>query len=484
MAEHDKLWFIKELVRLNGFATSASGLAKDIGYRGTKQLYRIMDDTVGEGSINEVWRRIREEYSLTDDELCEYVNVITTAKDLWKEVQAKAGELEVDALALAEQTLHALLLRDEQGMRQVLNLADWQCLLDYSREHPMQYAQLIVIFYVSYNNIVRAYKGKIAKVGTAILNGLYPHLQAMQPENRMLTEMADAYRSELSQMAGPGNLWTNTLRPVLLVQSFTDPNFRLNTLSTLRLLPIPTDSLWMEHETLRKNSGQAYIFFEVEPDGATGGRYDCIEVEATATDNTLVAKRCFAFWMMEPEAGETHSLAFIQFRDENGQKQIVRYLYEYDTVRHNLHLEPLDADSPSCVTFPFPTDLHWVDDRHLLVEEERRWIAWYKDFMEANEDGIYLEMMRSDGVVLEEEYEILDVAVSRRHLTVTISNGDEVADFRVALENHPGLQLVEPRMEVAIFRHADDQQLYLEWISPHICIAMKAFERIGSTLRM
>lgn len=481
MAEHNKAWFLKELIRMNAFATSASGLAKDIGYTGKAQMYRIAKGTAGDGTIEEVWRRIREEYDLSDEEVCAYVNVIATAKDLWKEVQAKAEELSVDVQALAEQTLHALLLHDETGMRRVLNLPDWQCLLDYSREHPMQYAQLIAIYYVHYNNIERAYRGKISKEGTALLDDLYRHMQPLQPENKMLREMADAYRSELSQMSGMGNLWTNTLRPAFLVQSFTDPNFRLNTLSSLRLLPIPFDSLWMEHDTLRGSSGSAFIFFEVEPDGATGGRYDCIEVNAVQTDKTkLEPKRCFAFWMMEPEAGETCSIAFVQFRDANGQKQIVRYLYEYDVDRQNLHLEPLDADSPNCVTFPFPTDLHWIDDKQPMMEEERKWIVWYKDFMEANEERLYVEMMKSDGVVLEADYEIVDVAISRRYLTVTISNGNEVADFRAELADYPGLQLVEPKMDVAVFRHEDDQQLYLEWLSPHVSLPMKALSKLGT----
>ena len=234
----------------------------------------------------------------------------------------------------------------------------------------------------------------------------------------------------------------------------------------------------MEHDTLRKHSGSAFILFEVEPDGATGGRYDCIEVEAVMTDRNLMTKRCFAFWMMEPEAGETHSLAFIQFRDEKGKKQIVRYRYEYDSDRHNLHLEPLDVDSPNCVKFPFPTDLHWIDDKHLLMEDERQWIAWYKDFMQANEEKLYIEMMKSDGVVLEKDYEVVDVAIGRRYLTVTIGNGEEVADFRAVLADHPGLQLVEPKMDVAIFLHEDDHQLYLEWLSPHISIPMKELEKL------
>lgn len=478
MAEHDKVWFLKELIRLNAFATSASTLAKNIGYTGSRQVYRIVNDTAGEISVNRVWQLIREEYDLTDDEICEYVNVISTAKDLWKEVQTKAVELAVEEHELAEQTLHALLLHDEKSMRRVLNLPDWECLLDYSREHPMQYAQLIVIYYVLYNNIVRAYRGKIAKEGTAILEGLYQHMHALQPENTMLMEMADAYRSELRQMTGAGNLWTNTLRPVFLVQSFTDPNFRINTLSTLRLLPIPTDSLWMEHDTLRKYAGSAFIFLEVEPEGATGGRYDCIEVDAAMTDRNLVTKRCFSFWMMKPDAEETHSLAFIQFRDEKGEKQVVRYLYEYDEEHHNLHLEPLDTNSPTCISFPFPSELHWVNDKRRIMEDEGAWIAWYKNFMEANEEKLLIEMMKSDGIVLEKDYEIVDVAVSRRYLTATISNGAEEADFRVELEKHPGLRLVDPKMDVAIFLHEDDQQLYLEWISPHISIPMKAFTKI------
>jgi len=478
MAAYTKAWFLKELIRHNAFATSPSELAKVLGYKGKNQIYRIQEDTAGNGTIEEVWRRIREEYGLSDDEVCEYANVNATSKDLWKEVQKEAKNKNVDVTVLAEQTLHALLLRDEEGMRRIINLPDWERLLDYSREHPMQYAQLVVLFYIHYNKIDRAYKGEIGKEGILILDGIFQHIHALQPENKMLVGMYDAYCSELRQLTGTGNLWTIILRPVMLVQSFTDPNFRINSLNTLRLLPVPTDSLWMEHDTLHKYSGSAFIFFEVEPDGATGGRYECIEVEAQLTDTNLVTKRCFAFWMMELEGDETCSLAYILFRDEYGEKQIVRYIYEYDTERHNLHLEPLDDESPTCVRFPFPTDLHCVDNNHIIIEDERQWIAWYKDFFEANEDQMYVELMKSEGVIIEDDYEIVDVAISRRYLTLTISNGAEEADFRLELEKYPGLKQVVPEMDVAIFLHLDDQQRYLEWLSPHIAVPMKAFTKL------
>lgn len=479
MAEFSKSWFLKELINLNAFATSASGLAKMIGYKGKGQMYRILNDKAGEGTISEVWRRIREEYYLTDDELCAYVDAIRKARQLWKKVQDKAASQNEDVRALAEQILHALMIKEEEGVRRVMSFADWQMLLDYSREQPMQYAQMIVIYYILYNGIEQAYRGDLSRQGLCLLNGLYVQMHALQPENRMLNDMADAYRSELRQMTGMGNLWTISLRPTLFVQSFTDPNYRINTLSNLRLLPVSTDSLWMDHDTLAGDSGLAYIFFEVEPDGATGGRYDCIEVEAVASTTELAAKRCFAFWMMEPEEGEDYTLAFIQFRDEHGEKQIVRYVYEYDQTRQNLHLEPLDTDSPNCVNFPFPTDLHWVDNRHLIMEEERQWIAWYDRFMATHEEQLYLEMMKSEGIMLEENYEIIDVAISRKYLTVTISNGTDETTLRAELEKHPGLKIVEPRMDVTICKHLDDQQLYLEWISPHISVPIEAFDRLN-----
>ncbi|MBQ0058120.1 MAG: hypothetical protein KBT20_10735 [Bacteroidales bacterium] len=479
MAEHNKLWYLNEAIRLNAFATSANNLAKNIGYSGSSQLYRGLKNGVGGNSVNNTWEHICNEYGITDDELCEYVNIIGSANDLWKEVQAKAEELSIDVYTLGEQTLEALLLCDEEGMRRVLNLADWECLLDFSREHPFHYAHLIVIYYVHYKNIVRAYKGKIDIIGCEILESMYNRMHELQPENTMLKEMADAYRSQLRQMSGNGNLWENTLHTAFLVQSFTDPNFRINTLSTLRLLPISSDSLWMEHDTLKKYSGTAYIFFEVLPEGATGGRYDCIEVEASMTDKNLVVKRCFSFWMMEPDDDDEQGIAFMQFRDENGQRQIVRYIYDYDSERQNLHLTPADSDNPNCVKYAFPTEIHYVDDNHLMLEDERQWIAWYKDFMESKEDELFIEMMKSEGVVMEKDYEVTDVAISRRYLTATIGNGKDVADFRVELEKHPGLQHVKPMMDAAIFRHEDDNQQYLEWICPHISIPMKAMQKVA-----
>lgn len=515
MTAHDKKWYLKEMIRLNAFSTSASGLALEMGYKGKNQIYRILKDAAGEGSVEAAWVRLLVAYDLTEEELCQYVNAIGAAKDLWHEVQDQAAPMGLDAHDLAEQILHALLSYDEEGMRRVLSQADWEALLDHSREHPFQYAHLIVLYYIHYNNKAKAYKGTIAEEGTALMTELYQHMQALQPENRMLKEIADGYLSELSQMTYPGNLWLNTIRTAYLVQTFTDPNFRLNSLSMLRLLPVPDESLWVSYESLHRDDNSAYIFLEVKPEGATGGRYDCIEVEASLSDTDFVPKRCFCFWMEKPKPGEKQSLAYLSFRDADGQRQMLHYLYKYDAERQVLSLEPLEKsettepigqktnvttdteksidqetevttvtdvrtgdNTPQCEAFPFPTELHWVNEKEPKVAEERDWIIWFRNFMAENDEKIYIEMMRTEGVEILEEYEIVDVSISRKYLTVTIAYGPDKKDFRTELEKHPGLELIVPKMDAYVFRHQDDKELYIEWISPHVSIPVSAFTEV------
>ncbi len=477
-AINPKAKYLSYLIEQNAFATSASALAKALGYKGKVQMYRILEGTAGDGTIEEVWQRIRQTYELSDDDVCLYAHVLSSSKAFWKEVKEVAKKENLDEKTLAEEMLHALLLMDTAKIRRVMSQAEWDDLLDLSREHPFQYAQYVTLYYIHYNNINSAYKGDLNQVARDILEALYDQMQRLKPENRMIKDIADVYRSEIEQMEGQGNLLTNTHRATWLVQSFTDQNFRINTLSKLRMLPIPEVSLWLTHDDLPRLSANAFLFFEYIPDGATGGRYDCVEVEAQQTDTNLVVKRCFLLSMAEPDEGDEYSVACIQFLEEGGKKQVVYYDCEYDEERQNLHLEPMDSDNPNSVVIPFPKELHWVNPQHPIIEDEKLWIDWYEDFFEKNELDIIKAMLKSEGMAVKEDYDVEDVSIGRKYLIVSINHDDTMEEYRVSLKDHPGLKGIQPDMDVLIMEHEDDGELYLEWISPHIVIALKEMEKM------
>lgn len=306
-------------------------------------------------------------------------------------------------------------------------------------------------------------------------------MQALQPENRMLEDIADVYRSEIEQMDGQGNLLTNTQRATWLVQSFTDPGFRIDSLSELRMLPVSEVSLWLTHDDLPQLSANAYIFFECIPDEATGGRYDCVEVEAQQTDTKLVVKRCFLLSMSEPEDEDEDGIACMQLVQGKGQKQVSYFNYRYDEERQNLHMEPADSDNPNSVRIPFPKELHWINTQRPIIEDEKLWIDWYEEFFEKNEWGIIKAMLKTEGRAIREDYDVDDIRIGRRYIEVSISHGDAIEEYRIKRKDHPGLRDVQPNMEVLIMEHEDDGELYLEWISPHYVIAMNEMEKLSET---
>lgn len=480
MSTKAKIEVIKTLIDNHGFATSGSSFAKEIGYTGKTQMYRIINGnaTIGNNSIENIWSKICDQYNLSDEDVILYANVLSTAKDLWKEVQTKADETGTDPMELAQSTLDGLLLIDETRMRKVLNLADWETLLDFSHQHPMQYAQLIVLFYVRYNDMKKVEKGKTSIESLQLLEQLFNHLHTLQPANQYLCDIATAYRSELKQQHSLGNLWTNILRPTQMVQSFTDPNFLRNAISLLRLLPIPYDSLWITHDTVPQLRGNAYIFFEVRPDGATGGRYDCIEIDASTLDTELEIKQFFMIGLEKPEEGESYALAFLQFFDSKGQKQCTNYIYQYDEEHHNLTFEPVTSDNPYHDSFQLPKELHFIDPLHPTRKDEDAWREWYKDFIEKNDDEITTRMLAAEKMTPEPDYDITDVAISRRYLTVTIVKDDVEVNYRMPIDQDPCIRHIDPRADVIMMRHHDNDELYLEWISPHFSVPFEAFEKV------
>lgn len=472
MDDIKKARVLQELIVHNGFATSASALAKELGYTGKSQIYRIQDGSAGDGTVEEVWKRIREKYDLTDEEIVHYIEAILLAKSLWQVVRDLVYS-EEDLPALAEEMLCALLAVDEDKARKMLLREDWLMLTDIRREHPKKYAQMVVMFYIYMNNVERAYKGKAEEMQPLLLNGLCAYMVELKPENHMPQDLASAYCSD--HPTGMQNLWENIQRPVMMVQAFVDPNFGAVMLNSLRFLPLDSPSLWMTHEGLRSKTATAYFMYESRIEGLTGGRYECVEVEACVSDTRFVLKRAFAFSMMKPDEEDEADLAFVFSRDEDGQIHSVKYAYYYDQKLQNLHLQLLDDEVPANV---LPTELHYVDPDHLLLNEEREWRGWMLEYLKENEEKIFLEIMNASGMTLEDDYEIVDVAVSRLYLTITISNGEETAEYRADLESHPGLRQVSPAMKAFLLRHHDDDKLYLEWITPHVVVAIEEFERI------
>lgn len=472
--DYSKARVLQELIIHNGFATSASAFAKALGYMGKSQIYRILDGTAGDGTIDEVWKRIRDSYGVTDEEIVHFTKAIMLARALWQAVREQAASEKEDPHALAEQLLCALLSADENEAQAMLSREDWLLLSDIRREQPKKYAQLVVMFYIYMNHVERAFKGKIEEVLPLLLNGLYCYMNGQDPETPK--ELVSVYSSD--HPTGVCNLWQNILRPATMVQSFIDPNFFAMNMNANRFLPVASPSLWMTYEGLRNKTASAIFMYENRFEGLTGGRYECVEVEANVLDYSFVPKCAFVLAMKKPASEEESDLAVVASRDEKGQMRSVKYAYLYDAETQSLQLDAYDNVPKNEL---LPAELHYIDPDQLRLNEEREWRGWMLGYLKKNEERIFQEIMNLAGMTLEDGCEVVDISVSRLYLTIVISHREgSVEEYRIDLESHPGLRQVSPTMKAFLVRHHDDNKRYLEWVNPHIVVAMEEFTRVNS----
>ena len=463
---------LRYLIERRAFATSPSSFAREVGYKGKSQIYRLMEGAAGDKQIEEVWLRLCREYELTDEELMRFADVMRHAsmlRDVVADAASRRGESEQN---LASEMLVALLLHDEDEARCVLSRGEWEVLQDLNHEHPLEYAQVIVNFYVLYLHLERCYKGRICVEGAALTTALYEVMHALQPENQMLTDLCHATLADLCQLDMPGNLWCNTLRPAFMVQGFTDPNYRSSLARMMKLLDVPEESLWMAMDDVSSQEARAYLLLEYVNEGDTGGRYDCAALDAHQSDLKPPVLQSFYFWMMECGDEAETPRAFVQYKDQQGQTRLLHYVYEYRADEHNLLLERLTDEAVDDSPFPAAITLHWIDAQQPCTLSEKRWATWYQQMMEENLDNILLAMMLSDGKVIDESFEIKDVCIGRQHVTVCLSSDGNGSDYRINLTDYPALRRIRPESEVVVMRHMDDGQLYLEWLSPHIAIPL------------
>lgn len=471
MKEYSKAWVLKELILLNGFATSASALAKELGYTGKTHFYRILNEEAGSGTVEEVWKRIREKYNLSDDDIICYTEAIYNARYLWKKSGEKAQESGDSQDWVAQSLLQALLDMDEKAARKILSGEEWIQISDIRRDLPQEFAQILVLFYIQIKNIDRAYKGKAEEVRPLLINGLLDYLTKLSPEYQAIQEIAETYLSS-PYPSSVCNLWVNIQFPVSMVQFFFDPEYRAKAVNSLYFLPVSSPSLWMTYEGLRSKATTAILMNETHPEGITGGRYECLEIEANISDFSFKPIRQFAFSFMRPEDEDEADFAFMFSRDENGDFISETFGYIYDKLGQTLYLK-------SAKDGVLPSELHYVNPDHSLLKEEHDWRIWLKDYLKENDEKIFLEVMKSYGMTLVEGYIIEDVAMSRRYLTISIFDGQKSSDYRIDLELHPGLRQVSPTMKVFLIRHQRDGKVYIEWFNPHIVIAMEEFCKVN-----
>lgn len=477
----DKETLLRKIIQYRLLANSACGLAKEVGASKTS-CNRFDRGEAGPGAINEIWQSIIQTYHTTDEEIAQYIEAYEQGIYIWKEVKASADALQTDLHTLADTILDGLLLVDGARVCKVLHTRYWNSLLELNQQHPFDYARMVAIYFAASHGLLEHLTKKDKKhvACRKTIKLLVDHIQAVYPENAAIGDMATALVEELVLINEGCSMWLNISRPANLVQSITDPSYHTSMSTIMEMLPVRNISLWMTHDDLHNFSAHAFIMYEYTPEGWAKSMYECIEVAAQISDKVYAPIRYFRFWLTNESMDENYLIGYIQFRNSEGDIQLVRYLARYDQEHQNLYLDHLDSDVPDSTTLPIPKELHYLNPDHIIIDKEKDWLTWFNEWSEANEENVFNTMLQSEGASPEMSYEITDVSISRNYLTLSLDHNGTPEVYRCHLQDYPSLRKIDPNIQVCVVRKENDNQLYFKWFYPHIMLSMTVFQKVDT----
>ena len=77
---NDRLKILQCIIENRGFAPSHSAFAKSLGYKGKMGIYRLMEGTVKEKTVDEIWDKVIDVYCMSDSMLYDLARIFEGAK--------------------------------------------------------------------------------------------------------------------------------------------------------------------------------------------------------------------------------------------------------------------------------------------------------------------------------------------------------------------------------------------------------------------
>lgn len=115
------------------------------------------------------------------------------------------------------------------------------------------------------------------------------------------------------------------------------------------------------------------------------------------------------------------------------------------------------------------------------LHEDVRWTEVINGFMNGKGRDIlnraYGDAIGYDFLDIDGEYVIEDVIVGRKELRVVLLHEGKYVIYSIARDAVQVLNNVTPDEELLIYRRADSQQIYLEWIHSGVCVPLKSFKQ-------
>ena len=253
-----------------------------------------------------------------------------------------------------------------------------------------------------------------------------------------------------------------------------NPEKREERLRTFHLFDWDTDSYWrIPDSSFVIGQSEIWWLYVVDTKVPNNGFYTVMHVKNGINKESYDLVEIYNLMFIKIDDFEGYSY-LVHLSKTNKLESVVLGVANYDEDTQTLHFE-FDKE------IEFPTSLQMIDLNSPTKKENKVWKNIIEHFISTSHKSILKQARNHYGnfEFLDDEYEVVDVRVGRKDISVFIKNllqpDEPEKKYSIELSNYPCLECIHPSDDACIIRKHEDNELYITWWEKDLQIKLKEF---------
>ena len=337
-----------------------------------------------------------------------------------------------------------------------------------------QYLCFLALFFIKYG-MYRIYNARFKKDYYSIWKDLGTCFREGLPNRCDLHSIVESYTATnvYCEVCHP-SVWGIVQQLVIVLDIAENPEKREERLRTFHLFDWDTDSYWrIPDSSFVIGQSEIWWLYVVDTKVPNNGFYTVMHVKNGINKESYDLVEIYNLMFIKIDDFEGYSY-LVHLSKTNKLESVVLGVANYDEDTQTLHFE-FDKE------IEFPTSLQMIDLNSPTKKENKVWKNIIEHFISTSHKSILKQARNHYGnfEFLDDEYEVVDVRVGRKDISVFIKNllqpDEPEKKYSIELSNYPCLECIHPSDDACIIRKHEDNELYITWWDKDLQIKLKEF---------
>lgn len=449
--------FLQVLFSDGVFAGSDSKLAALLGYGKDSRstIGRIKKgEAVSPETVAAIWDKLREGFFISDEDIELAARSVSCGRDLWRELQGVLG------VGYPSDVFVSLLVEDFAAISPRFEKELSAHLHEMRLQTPQLYYGMLSYAFILREGInpytvkgVKQLRKQLNALNDMLFCAFPTNTRARQAAEKIISfDIADENITQLKLLCGMQAIFGNYVE-----EEYFENHLRENGL----LFDVGDDSFWFTPGSSLGSGSELWYWSVVETKSKLHGSYIAMRLRAVAGE-TLSYDLVESYNIMFMIACDEDRTQVAQIYDiPTGNIGYAAYDYDSDTRRLSLCF-----DEPLVNTFNLPTELQCIDFENPRGSEERMWKKIAEKQIVGRCGALLMEAVNSSvesDLVYLTDYEVANVAIDRKNITVTLEHNGELSSHTLSLAAYPFLEKITPAEFACVARSKSKNSLCISW---------------------